>query len=99
MICIYYYVRIISSLRKNRSEFVPPRNRNACLEKYIQSIEDFPLEPQNNKTKPKLTKMENETIKHLANDNSVVIKEADKGGATIIMNQANYKKYGRKHFD
>ena len=79
------------SLRNNRSEFAPPRNRNACLEKYIQSIEDFPLELQNNKTKPNLTKMENEAIKYLANDNSIVIKEADKGGATIIMDQANYK--------
>ena len=52
---------------------------------------DFPLEPQNNKTKPNFTKMENEAIKHLANDNSFVIKEADKGGATLMMDQAHYK--------
>ena len=35
--------------------------------------------------------MENEARKHLANDNLIVIKEADKGVATIIMAQAHYK--------
>ena len=78
------------SLRRNRSDFVPPRNRNASLEKYIQTVEDFPLEPQK-KTKPNLSKMETEAIKTLANDTSIVIKEADKVGATIIMDQSHYK--------
>ena len=78
------------SLRRNRSDFVPPRNRNASLEKCIQTVEDFPLEPQK-KTKINLSKMETEAIKTLANDTSIVIKEADKGGATIIMDQSHYK--------
>ena len=50
------------SLRRNRSDFVPPRNRNANLEKYIQTVEDFPLKPQK-KTKANLSKMETEAIK------------------------------------
>ena len=70
--------------------FPPPRNRNANLKKYIQTVEDFPLDPQK-KTKPNLSKMETEAIKTLANDTSIVIKEADKGGATIIMDQSHYK--------
>ena len=35
--------------------------------------------------------METEAIKTLANDTSIVIKEADKGGATIKMDQSHYK--------
>ena len=34
--------------------------------------------------------METKAIKTLANDTSIVIKEADKGGATIIMDQSHY---------
>ena len=56
----------------------------------VQTIEDFPLEPQK-QIKPNLSKMETEAIKTLANDISIVIKEADKGGATIIMDQSHYK--------
>ena len=78
------------SLRLNRSDFVPPINRNTNLEKYIQTVEDFPLEPQK-KTKTNLSKMETEAIKTLANDTSIVNKEADKGVATIIMDQSHYK--------
>ena len=77
-------------LRRNRSDFVPHRKRNTNLEKYIQTVEDFPLEPQK-KTKVNLSKMETEAIKTLANDTSIVIKEADKGGVTIIMDQSHYK--------
>ena len=35
--------------------------------------------------------METEAIKTLANNTSLIIKEADKGGATIIMDQNHYK--------
>ena len=76
------------SLRLNRSDFVPPINRNTNLVKI--TVEDFHLEPQK-KTKPNLSKMETEAIKTLANDTSIVIKEAYKGGATIIMDQSHYK--------
>ena len=86
------------SVRQNRSDFVPPKNRNANLEKYIQTKEDFPMEPQQ-KTKPILSKMETEAIKTLAKDTSIVIKEADKGGATIIMDQSHYKGMVEKNIE
>ena len=36
--------------------------------------------------------MENEAIKHLANDNSIVIKEGDKAGATILTDTIFHEK-------
>ena len=41
--------------------------------------------------KHNLTKAEREAMLELANDNKTVIKEADKGGATVIMDSIYYK--------
>ena len=35
---------------------------------------------------------ERNAIKTLANNDSIIIKEADKGGAVVIMDKENYKK-------
>ena len=41
--------------------------------------------------KPNILKTEPEAIKSLQNDKSIIIKEADKGGATVIMDKEHYK--------
>lgn len=79
------------SLVRNKSKFIPPPERNTALDKFIASVEDFPKTKPKNKLKPNLTKYESKAIKSLQNDDTIVIKEADKGGATIIMDKQHYR--------
>ena len=79
------------SLVRNISDFVPPPNRNTALDNFISKIEDFPkTNPPNNK-KQNLTEHESKAMKALKNDDKIIIKEADKGGATVIMDKQHYK--------
>ena len=41
--------------------------------------------------KPNLNKTESNAIKTLQSDDTIIIKEADKGGATVIMNKEHYQ--------
>ena len=66
------------SLVRNKSNFIPHSERNAALDKYISTKEYFPK--TNNKIKQNFSKYESSAIKTLQNDESIIIKEADKGG-------------------
>ena len=66
------------SLRRNRSDFVPSRNRNIQLDKYIQSIEEFPLEPKR-KTKPNISKLEAEAIKLWPMTHQLLLRKLTRG--------------------
>lgn len=77
---------------RNRSNYVPPKNRNQTLEKCISNIENIPIAKNNKNLKKNTNKEEKFAIKSLSEDTSIVIKEADKGGATVIMDREHYKK-------
>lgn len=47
--------------------------------------------------KKNLKKEERESLENLANDKSVIIEEAEKGGAMVIMNTEFYEKINNKH--
>ena len=81
-----------NSLVRNKSNFIPNSERNAALDKFISTVEEFP-KTKNSKSKIKqnLCKSEYNAIKSLQNDQSIIIKEADKGGTTVIMNKEHYK--------
>ena len=80
------------SLVRNKSSFTPNPERNAALNKYINAIEEFPKTKKNNSNlKQNLSKSEYNAIKALRNDQSIVIKEADKGGTTVILNKEHYQ--------
>ena len=80
------------SLVRNKSSFTPNPERNAALDKYINTIEEFPKTKKNiSNLKQNLSKSEYNAIKALNNDQSIVIKEADKGGTTVIMNNEHYQ--------
>ncbi len=53
------------SLRKNRSNFVPPKNRNTALENYIHSIENFPIDQPIHKHRPNITSREHVAMQSL----------------------------------
>lgn len=82
-----------TDLVKNKSNFNPKKGRNALLDTVCDTLESMPTEdnPSKNKRQHNLLKSEENAIKSLLNDNSIVIKEADKGGAVVVMNVFHFK--------
>ena len=80
------------SLVRNKSNWIPPKGRDRKLDTFVSLVTDVPL-IENNKSKIKhnLPQSQHKSIKSLIDDNSIIIKEADKGGATVIMNKSFYQ--------
>ena len=78
------------SIVKNKSDFIPPKDRNQSLENFIEKIKSFPTENPKS-IRSNLDNHEKEALESLKNDKSIVIKEADKGGSVIIMDADFYK--------
>ncbi|KAK3098186.1 hypothetical protein FSP39_017007 [Pinctada imbricata] len=80
------------SLVKNKKGFKPPLNRDKHLEEYIhclrQSANNNILD---NHIKSNINNSQQKAIKDLQKDTSIVIKEADKGGAIVIMDANHYE--------
>ena len=80
------------SLVRNKSNFVPPQGREEILDNFIVSTTNIPLEPsEKSNVKRKISISEQKTITSLASDETIIIKQADKGGATVIMDQVFYQ--------
>lgn len=80
------------SLVRNKSDWIPPKNRDQHLEEYVNLITNIPEDSsENKKIKHNLTKQEREALIVLSKDKNIVIKEADKGGTTVIMDSIYYK--------
>ena len=54
-------------------------------------MENTPTKSRNPSYKENISKQQRAAIKSLSEDNSVVIKEADKGGSVVIMDKDHYK--------
>jgi len=94
---------------KDRSQWVPP-NRGLTLEaqRAAKDIANFSerllkgkicqertgLAVQLRKSKPNLTRDQLRALQELRNDNRLVIKPADKGGAVVVMDRERYKAEG-----
>ena len=57
----------------------------------LDSLSTIPDLVPSTKRKSNISKAENEALNALKNDVSIVIKAADKGGTTVIMDKAFYK--------
>ena len=79
------------SLVRNKSNFIPQSKRNDALDEFINTVENFPKTPIQSNVKNNLTMQEQEALNILRTNSEIIIKEADKGGATIIMNKEDYK--------
>ena len=62
-----------------------------ALEKFISNLENTPTKLRNPKCKENITRQQRASIKKLSENNNIVIKEADKGGAVVIMDRDPYK--------
>ena len=81
------------SLVRNKSNWIPPKGRDSDLEAFVTNVTDIPLTPNDkSKIKHNLPKSQQNSIKSLTDDESIIIKEADKGGATVIMNKLFYQR-------
>ena len=79
------------SLVRNKSHFLPPKNRNEALDQFINNVESIPLDKSSTKPKSNISKYERKAITTLTSDKNIIIKEADKGGGIVIMNTDHYK--------
>lgn len=81
-------------LVRNKSNWNPKPKRNKLLDSCIDTLTKSTKElgQQNVKScKDNLSKEERNALKRLQNNNEIVIKEADKGGAICIMDKAFYR--------
>ena len=80
------------SIVRNKSNFKPQPNRDKHLDNFIKCLQSS---ARNNETtthvKDNISKLEREAINSLTNVDSIIIKEADKGGAIVIMSKDHYK--------
>ena len=80
---------------KPDSTFNPPRNRDPVLDTYIDCLTKYPLEEVANnqdKIEDNLTRAQWNGIKELRNNQNLVIKKGDKGGACVVMDSEFYHK-------
>ncbi|XP_069493755.1 uncharacterized protein [Ambystoma mexicanum] len=86
---------------KPRSKFVPAITDATVIDTFYQAvIQDIHKQidrSQFQSTKSNLTLSEKTALKNLAEDTSIVIKEADKGGNIVILNTADYITMANEH--
>lgn len=82
-----------NSIARNKSNFVPPKTQDKYLETFLDALSEYPenMHTTTSKNRSNLTKGEKTALNDLMNDDSIIIKEADKGGATVIMDKTFYK--------
>ncbi len=75
---------------KKPSNWTPARNLDPALDYYINSIERDIKDIQPTKVSDNLTKNERDALSRLAKRSDIVIKPADKGSGTVIMDKQFY---------
>ena len=86
------------SLVKAKSSFHPPRNKNACLDKTVEFLQQQTFQTSCN-NKLNLTKAEWKDLLALKNNSELIIKETDKGGSMVLMNKPHYKRMIFQHLN
>lgn len=80
------------SLVRNKKGFKPPSNRDKHLDDYIMCLKKTAESNMVQKNiKPNISRSEQDAIQSLRGNSNIVIKEADKGGAVVIMDSDHYK--------
>ena len=77
-------------LVKNKGTFHCRSNRNKTLNLVVDYLNNQNFDNAATKNKSNISKNEWEAIKSLKENDSIVIKEADKGGAVVVMNKTHY---------
>ena len=77
-------------LVRNKSEWVPKPTKDKHLEDTIKTLKTNSLQTNKN-IKDNLTRKERRSLQDLKSDKSILIKEADKGNAVVIMDRVYYR--------
>ena len=78
------------SLVKNQSNFQPPKKRDKYLDQYFENLFNENLE-ENKNTPTNLSFRQKSALTELKNNQNIVIKEADKGSAVVVLDKDFYK--------
>lgn len=81
------------SVVRNKSNFVPPRGRNRVLDTYIDNLiaASEIVEHSNQRPKYNMIYKQRKALHELQQLTNITIKEADKGGAIVIMDTDFYE--------
>ena len=74
------------SLGKAKSSSHPPQNRNVCLDKTIDFLQQQTFQTSCN-NKSNLTKYEWKDLLVLNNNSELIINEVNKGGCVVLMKE------------
>ena len=74
---------------RKKSKF-NPKGKDAAIELYLSRLEEEILAIDTNLKYSNLTKEERNAIYTLRDDNSIIIKEADKGSAVVVWDKCDY---------
>ena len=77
------------SIVRNKSTFCPKKGRNRELDSYFEKLWSLDLKSKRN-VKNNLSQNQLKALYDLINNTNITIKEADKGGAIVIMNTDYY---------
>ena len=80
------------SIARNKSKFMPPRGRNYTLDKYIDHLHASAATSTSNQSiRPNISYSQRQALKALQENQNLIIKEADKGGAIVLMDRDYYQ--------
>ena len=89
------------NLFQKQSTFTPPHNRDLDkdldLDHQIDILNNLNLEEMETKSKSNLSNMEQKELWKLNNDETIVIKPADKGRAVVILSKGHYQSMIMQH--
>lgn len=77
------------SIVKNKSKFTPKRNRDGHLDRFIDHLNTFPIESNDN-IRSNLNRNQREAMRTLTNNSDIIIKESDKGSTVCVMDRDFY---------
>ena len=80
-----------TSLAKNKGNYNPYRNRNIVLDTINDFMTKFPIEELTTSIKKSnINRKESLALRELQNNKNIIIKQADRGGAVVIMDRDYY---------
>ena len=78
------------SLVKNKSKFCPSKGSNGELDSVFERLENLNLQEKKN-VRDNLSQKQHQALMDLKDNDNIIIKEADKGNAVVIMDTDYYK--------
>ncbi len=97
-----YQPSILQKLNQKERKIYTRPSREPYLNTYIDKLrQEITDETLHNRRfqRNNLTKRERAALKRLSNNTDIIIKPADKGGATVIMNTEDYVKEAKRQLD